>query len=45
MPTVRKSRDFLNNLNEFLEYCKNYKEPVIVSNNEQGRFAVMTEET
>jgi len=44
MPAIRKSMDFLNNLNEFLDYCKNYKEPVIVSNNDQGRFAVMTEE-
>jgi len=44
MPAVRKSMDFLNNLSEFLDYCKNYKEPVIVSNNDQGRFAVMTEE-
>jgi len=44
MPVVKKSMDFLNNLNEILEYCQNYKEPVIVSNNGQGRFAVMTEE-
>ena len=45
MPVVRKNMDFLNNLNEILEYCKNYNEPIIVSNNGQGRFAVMTEET
>jgi PHD/YefM family antitoxin component YafN of YafNO toxin-antitoxin module len=45
MPAIRKSMDFLNNLNEILEHCENYKEPVIVSNNGQGRFAVMTEET
>ena len=45
MPAIRKSMDFLNNLNEILEHCKNNKEPVIVSNNGQGRFAVMTEET
>ena len=44
MPAVKKSMDFLNNLNEILEYCKNNKEPIIVSNNGQGRFAVMTEE-
>jgi len=44
MPVVIKSMDFLNNLNKFLDYCKNYKEPVIISNNDQGRFAVMTEE-
>ena len=45
MPAVRKSMDFLNNLNEIFDYCKNYNEPIIVSNNGQGRFAVMTEET
>ena len=45
MQTVTKSMGFLNNLNEILEYCKNYKEPIIVSNNDQERFAVMTEET
>jgi PHD/YefM family antitoxin component YafN of YafNO toxin-antitoxin module len=44
MPAIRKSMDFLNNLNEILEYCKNYQEPIIVSNNGQGNFAVMTEE-
>jgi len=36
--------DLLNNLNEILEYCRNYRESVIVSNNSEGRFAVMTEE-
>ena len=45
MPAIRKSIDFLDNLNEILEYCKNYKEPIIVSNNDHERFAVMTEET
>jgi PHD/YefM family antitoxin component YafN of YafNO toxin-antitoxin module len=45
MPAVTKSMDFANNLNEILEYCQNYKEPVFVSNNGQGRFAVMSEET
>jgi PHD/YefM family antitoxin component YafN of YafNO toxin-antitoxin module len=45
MPAVTKSMDFGNNLNEILEYCQNNKEPVFVSNNGQGRFAVMTEDT
>jgi PHD/YefM family antitoxin component YafN of YafNO toxin-antitoxin module len=45
MPTIAKSMDFANNLNEILEYCQNYKEPILVSNNGQGRFAVMSEET
>jgi len=41
---ARKNMDLLNNLNEILEYCRNYRESVIVSNNSEGRFAVMTEE-
>ena len=45
MTEAKKSMDFLNNLSEILEYCKNYREPIIVSNNGEGRFAVMTEET
>ena len=45
MPAVRKNMDFLYNLNEILEYCQNYKEPVFATNNGQGRFAVMSEET
>jgi PHD/YefM family antitoxin component YafN of YafNO toxin-antitoxin module len=45
MPTVTKSMDFVNNLNEILEYCQNYNEPVFASNNGKGRFAVMSEET
>jgi PHD/YefM family antitoxin component YafN of YafNO toxin-antitoxin module len=45
MPAIVKSMDFVNNLNEILEYCQNYKEPVFASNNGQGRFAVMSEET
>jgi PHD/YefM family antitoxin component YafN of YafNO toxin-antitoxin module len=44
MPSVRKNMDLLNNFNEILEYCKNYKEPVFVTNNGSGRLAVMTEE-
>jgi len=45
MPAVAKNMDFVNNLNEILEYCQNYKEPVFASNNGKGRFAVMSEET
>jgi len=45
MPAVAKSMDFVNNLNEILEYCQNYHEPVFASNNGKGRFAVMSEET
>jgi len=45
MPAVAKSMDFVNNLNEILEHCQNYNEPVFASNNGKGRFAVMSEET
>jgi prevent-host-death family protein len=45
MTEALKSMDLLNNFGEILEYCRNYREPVIVSNNGEGRFAVMTEET
>ena len=45
MTEAKKSMDLLNNLSEILEYCKNNKEPIIVSNNGEGRFALMTEET
>jgi toxin ParE1/3/4 len=31
---VIKSMDLLNNLNEILDHCRNYREPVIVSNKE-----------
>jgi len=44
MPVVRKTMDLLNNFNEILEYCKNYREPVFVTNNGSGRLAVMSEE-
>jgi len=45
MTEAIKNMDLLNNLSEILEHCRNYREPVIVSNNGEGRFAVMTEET
>ena len=44
MPAVRKTMDLLNNFNEILEYCRNYREPVFVTNNGSGRLAVMSEE-
>ena len=43
--TVRKSMDYSNNINEVFDYCQNNKEPIFVSNNGQGRYAVMTEDT
>jgi PHD/YefM family antitoxin component YafN of YafNO toxin-antitoxin module len=45
MPAITKSMDLVNNFNEIMEYCQNYKKPVFVSNNGMGRLAVMSEET
>ena len=45
MTETIKNMDLLSNLSEILDHCRNYREPVIVSNNGEGRFAVMTEET
>ena len=44
MPAVRKNMDLLKNFNEIIEHCKNYREPVFVTNNGSGRLAVMSEE-
>jgi len=44
MPAIRKTMDLLNNFNEILEYCRNNREPVFVTNNGSGRLAVMSEE-
>ena len=44
MPAVTKTMDFYTNLNEILDYCKNYNEPVIATNNGQGNYAIMTQE-
>jgi len=45
VPVVRKSMDFINNLNEILDYCQNFKEPVLATNNGQGEYYVMTKDT
>ena len=41
MPTIRKKTDFLNNFNEILEFCHNYREPVYVTDDDQKEQAVM----
>jgi PHD/YefM family antitoxin component YafN of YafNO toxin-antitoxin module len=41
MPAIRKKTDLLNNLNEILEYCHTYKEPVYVTDDNQKEQAVM----
>ena len=45
MPAIQKTMDLVDNFNEILEYCQNYRKPVFVSNNGSGRLAVMSEET
>ena len=41
---TRKSIDYSNNINEVFEYCQKSNEPIFVSNNGHGRYAVMTED-
>ena len=41
MPAIRKTSDFLNNFNEILKFCQNYKEPVYVTDDDQKEQAVM----
>jgi PHD/YefM family antitoxin component YafN of YafNO toxin-antitoxin module len=42
MPTIRNSADLVNNFNEILEFCHNYREPIFLTNNGQGELAVMS---
>lgn len=44
MPAIRKSADLINNFNEIMEFCQNYREPVFITNNDQGQLAVMSKE-
>ena len=45
MPIIRNSADLLNNYNEIRDFCRNYREPVFLTNNGQGELAVMSIET
>ena len=42
MPAIRKNTDLLNNYNEIREFCKNYREPIFLTNNGEGELAVMS---
>src|SRR5215510_12434637 len=42
MPEIRKTMDLLNNFNEILKFCQNYKEPIFLTNDGQGELAVMS---
>jgi PHD/YefM family antitoxin component YafN of YafNO toxin-antitoxin module len=45
MPVIRNSADLIHNLNEIREFCQNYREPIFLTNNGQGEFAIMSIET
>jgi PHD/YefM family antitoxin component YafN of YafNO toxin-antitoxin module len=45
MPAIRKTTDLLNNFNEILQFCHNYREPMFLTNDGQGELAVMSIET
>ena len=41
MPAIRKTTDLLNNFNEILQLCQNYRDPVYVTDEDQKEQAVM----
>lgn len=45
MPAIRNSADLVNNFNEIMEFCDNYREPMFLTYNGQGKLAVMGIET
>ena len=42
MPAIRNSSDLVNNFNEILDFCQNYREPIFLTNEGQGKLAVMS---
>ena len=42
MPAIRNSIDLVNNFNEIQEFCQNYREPIFLTENGQGKLAVMS---
>jgi PHD/YefM family antitoxin component YafN of YafNO toxin-antitoxin module len=42
MPAIRDSADLVSNFNEIRDFCRNYKEPVFLTNNGRGELAVMS---
>lgn len=45
MPAVRNSTDLVNNFNEILNFCQNYREPIFLTSNGQEQLAVMSKDT
>jgi len=42
MPAIRNSADLVNNFNEIREFCKNFREPIFLTNNGKRELAVMS---
>jgi PHD/YefM family antitoxin component YafN of YafNO toxin-antitoxin module len=42
MPAIRNSVDLVNNFNEIQDFCQKYREPIFLTNNGQGKLAVMS---
>ncbi len=42
MPTIKSSAELRNNYNEISTFCHNYPEPVFITKNGRGDFAVMS---
>ena len=45
MPAIRNSADLVNNFNEIIDFCDNYREPMFLTYNGKGKLAVMGIET
>jgi PHD/YefM family antitoxin component YafN of YafNO toxin-antitoxin module len=41
MPAIRNGTEIMNNFNEIYEFCQNYREPIFLTDNGQGKLAVM----
>ena len=44
MPAIRNSTDLISNFNEIMDFCHNNREPIFLTNNGQGKLAVMSME-
>ena len=42
MPAIRNNTDLVDNFNEIREFCKNFREPIFLTNNGKGELAVMS---
>ena len=42
MPAIRNSVDLVNNFKEIKEFCRNYREPIFLTDDGRGELAVMS---